>query len=97
MDDEGAEAVRNWLESKSVRNIQVFLGFSNFYRRFVQGFSKIAGLLTSMLRTAPTKTTEYSLASVDAAEEDGVGDGESGNGAVENFGEVPKSYKFVSV
>ena len=35
MEDEKIEAVRNWPEPKSVRDIQVFLGFVNFYRRFI--------------------------------------------------------------
>ena len=51
MEDERIEAVRNWPEPKSVRDIQVFIGFANFYRRFIQGFSKIAAPLTSMLKT----------------------------------------------
>ena len=34
-----------------MRDIQVFFGFANFYRRFIQGFSKIIGSFTSMLRT----------------------------------------------
>ena len=50
IEDERIEAVRNWPEPKSVKDIQVFLGFPNFYWRFIQGFSKIAKLLTSMLR-----------------------------------------------
>ena len=51
MEDERIEVVRNWPEPKSVRDIQVFLGFANFYWRFIQGFSKIAGPLTLILRT----------------------------------------------
>ena len=35
----------------SVRNIQVFLGFANFYQHFIQQFSKIAAPLTSILKT----------------------------------------------
>ena len=31
MEDEKIEAVRNQLEPKSVRDIQVFIGFTNFY------------------------------------------------------------------
>ena len=38
-----ARALINW-------DIQVFLGFANFYRRFIKGFSKIAAPLTSMLK-----------------------------------------------
>ena len=37
----------------------MFLRFANFYRRFIRGFSKIAGPLTSMLRT--TNPSENSL------------------------------------
>lgn len=36
------EAVRSWLEPKSVRDTQVSIGFANFYRLFIQGLSKIA-------------------------------------------------------
>ena len=51
IEDERIESMKNWPEPISVRDIQIFLGFANFYRRFIQGFSKIAGPLTSMLRT----------------------------------------------
>ena len=51
IEDERIEAVRNWPEPKSVRDIQVFIGFANFYRRFIRGFSRIAAPLTSMLKT----------------------------------------------
>ena len=45
------EAVKNWPEPTSVRDIQVFIGFANFYQRFIRGFSRIAIPLTSMLKT----------------------------------------------
>ena len=51
MEDERIKAVKQWPEPQSVRDIQVFLGFANFYRRFIQGFSRIAAPLTSMLKT----------------------------------------------
>ena len=51
MEAERIEVVRKWPEPKSVRDIQVFLGFANFYWQFIQGFSKIAASLTSMLKT----------------------------------------------
>ena len=51
MEDERIEAVKNWPEPTSVRDIQVFIGFANFYRRFIRGFSKIDAPLTSMLKT----------------------------------------------
>ena len=51
MEDERIEAVKNWPEPKSVRDIQVFIGFANFYRRFIRGFSRIAAPLTSIFKT----------------------------------------------
>ena len=52
MEDERIEAVKQWPEPQSVRDIQVFLGFANFYRQFIQEFSRIAAPLTSMLKTS---------------------------------------------
>ena len=51
MEAERIEVVKKWPEPKSVRDIQVFLGFANFYCQFIKGFSKIAAPLTSMLKT----------------------------------------------
>ena len=56
MEEERIEAVKAWPEPKSIRDIQVFLGFANFYQRFIQGFSKIAAPLTSMLKTTSNRT-----------------------------------------
>ena len=53
IEEERINAVKAWPEPKSIRDIQVFIGFANFFRRFIQGFSKIAALLTSMLKTSP--------------------------------------------
>lgn len=50
MEDKRIKAVKNWPEPKSVQDIQVFLGFANFYRRFIYGFSKITTSLTLMLK-----------------------------------------------
>ncbi len=51
MEEEPIKAVRDWPEPQSIHDIQVFLGFANFYRRFIQGFSRLAAPLTSMLKT----------------------------------------------
>lgn len=62
-----------------MRDIQVFLGFGNFYRQFIQGFSKIAAPLTSMLRITATLSSpkSSSKATEKAREEAGnkFGDG----------------------
>ena len=36
------KAVRTWAKPTLKKEIQSFLGFCNFYRRFIEGFSKIA-------------------------------------------------------
>ena len=51
MEDERIKAVKQWPKPKSIRDIKVFLRFANFYRRFIQGFSRIAASLISMLKT----------------------------------------------
>ena len=51
MEAERIKVVKDWPEPKSVRNIQVFLGFANFYWQFIQGFSRIVAPFTSMLKT----------------------------------------------
>ena len=35
MEEEKNEVVKAWLEPKSIRDIHVFLGFANFYQRFI--------------------------------------------------------------
>ena len=61
MEDKKIEAVRNWPEPKSVRDIQVFIGFANFYRQFIQGFKRIAISLTSMLKTIESSDSALRL------------------------------------
>ena len=35
MEEKQIEAVKNWPKPKLIRDIQVFLGFANFYQRFI--------------------------------------------------------------
>ena len=50
-DQEKVTAVRNWPELKTVREVRQFLGLAGFYRKFIEGFSKIAKPLTDILKT----------------------------------------------
>ena len=52
--------MKNWPEPKSNCDIQVFLDFANLYHRFIQGISRIAAPLTSMLKMSPTSTMQKS-------------------------------------
>ena len=67
MEEERIDAVKKWPEPQSIWDIQVFIGFANFYRRFIKGFSKIAAPFTAML-----KTTESSVTSVSGVDDDEV-------------------------
>ena len=51
MENERIEVIKNWPEPKSVQDIQVFIDFANFYRRFIRSFNRIAAPFTSMLKT----------------------------------------------
>ena len=50
MESEQIQVNQEWSKLKSIQDIQVFLGFANFYWQFIQGFSKIVTLLTSVLK-----------------------------------------------
>jgi hypothetical protein len=41
-----------WEEPKNVKDVQSFLGFTNFYRRFIEGFSHVWKPLTDQLKKA---------------------------------------------
>ena len=50
MDPVKVEAIVNWKPCNSVKDIQSFLGFANFYRKFIRGFSLIAKPLTEQTK-----------------------------------------------
>ncbi|CAA0839473.1 Uncharacterized mitochondrial protein AtMg00860, partial [Striga hermonthica] len=42
VDPSKIEAVRNWSKPRNATEVQSFLGLAGYYRRFIEGFSKIA-------------------------------------------------------
>lgn len=50
MDPRRVQAIRDWKLPESYHDIQVFLGFCNFYRRFIPRYSMIACPLTNLLK-----------------------------------------------
>ena len=56
MEEDRISTILNWPEPESVREVQSFLGFANFYRRFVKGFSRIAHPLTDTTKGVAQRT-----------------------------------------
>jgi hypothetical protein len=50
MDPAKIQAIREWEAPKNVRDVQCFLGFANFYRRFIHKYSQKCELLYSLTR-----------------------------------------------
>ena len=48
MDSAKVTAIVNWESSTCVKDVQSFLRFANFYRRFIKGFSQLASPLTAL-------------------------------------------------
>ena len=44
------EAIVNWLRPTNVSEVRSFLGMAGYYRRFVEGFSKLAMPITKLLK-----------------------------------------------
>ena len=85
MDEKKIDAVKTWPEPKSVQDIPVFIGFANFYRRFIQGFSKIAIPLTSMLKMSPQPTGALPATTVDNSKVVGSSGRNEGKSAKSDF------------
>lgn len=49
MDRKKVEAILDWPVPKNVKDIQTLLGFCNFYRRFIMGYSKIVRPMNDLL------------------------------------------------
>ena len=49
-DPEKVEAVSNWQQPSNVSEIRSFLGLAGYYRRFIEGFSRIARPMTELLK-----------------------------------------------
>ena len=50
VDPEKTETIRNWEPPTTVRGVQSFLGFCNFYRKFILNYGRIARPLTALTR-----------------------------------------------
>ncbi|KAK3562595.1 hypothetical protein QTP86_002072 [Hemibagrus guttatus] len=57
MDERKVAAVRDWPPPTTIKELQRFLDFANFYRRFIRRYSSITSPLTSLLRNKPRSLT----------------------------------------
>ena len=55
MDPERIRAVKEWQPPANVHELQVFLGFANFFCRFIRNYSQIAAPLLNLLKTGKDK------------------------------------------
>ena len=50
MNSRKMKTMKNWMTSANIKNVQAFLEFANYYRRFVRNFSEIASSMTKLTR-----------------------------------------------
>jgi transposase InsO family protein len=56
MDPLKVKAITEWPEPKNVNELQIFLGFANFYRRLIRGYATLTAPLTTMLQKGQSFT-----------------------------------------
>jgi hypothetical protein len=63
MEQSHVQTIQEWPEPCTFYEVQVFLGFANFYWRFITGYSKVVVPLTSMLQGSKDgkKTGPYEM------------------------------------
>jgi hypothetical protein len=50
MEQDRVTTIKDWPTPSSFHDVQVFLGFANFYRRFVEAYSRIVRPLTGLMK-----------------------------------------------
>jgi len=53
MSDRKVQSVQKWAHPRSVKEVQIFIGFANFYRRFIKDFSKVCKPITETFKGSP--------------------------------------------
>ena len=69
MDSKRIQMIKEWFKLKTYREVQIFLGFVNFYRRFIYCYFKIAASLTSLLKGSENEKKKNPLEWSDEVEQ----------------------------
>ncbi|MBW0530597.1 hypothetical protein O181_070312 [Austropuccinia psidii MF-1] len=66
IDQEKVQQILNWPPPRNLKALQYFLGFTNFYHRFIKNYSKISSLISFPLNEEALKTnaSNYALGAV---------------------------------
>ena len=48
MDPKKIKAIMNWQELKNIKDIKAFIGFTNFYQRFINNFFTLVSPLITL-------------------------------------------------
>ena len=59
MEPQKINAIVTWQPPRGLRDVQAFLGFANFYRRFINNYSKLAAPLSNLTRSEKKKDFQY--------------------------------------
>ena len=49
-DPQKVASIKEWPTPRNVKDVQAVLGILNYYRKFIEGFSKVAGPLTALTK-----------------------------------------------
>jgi hypothetical protein len=55
MESDRISTIEDWPTPKSIRDVQVLLGFTNFYRRFIRKYAKVTTPISDLLKNSPGK------------------------------------------
>ena len=61
MNSKRIQMIKKWSKLKTYREVQIFLRFVNFYKRFIYCYSKITALLISLLKNSENKKKKNSF------------------------------------
>ncbi|XP_016101253.1 putative sodium-dependent excitatory amino acid transporter glt-3 [Sinocyclocheilus grahami] len=65
MDQRKVQVIKEWPQPSTIKELQRFLGFVNFDRRFISNFSQVCAPITSLLRSKP-KSLSWTPVAIDA-------------------------------